>query len=72
REAAPGPSGDELTADVPAPSTLSICCIDYTCPSPDFTTTGCKTGAGPSIREAFDACNDFCSATCASSGLYCE
>jgi hypothetical protein len=74
REAEPDPTshGDELGGEVVEQSVAGGCCIDFTCPSPDFTTTGCKTGAGPRIREASDACNASCPTQCASSGLYCE
>jgi hypothetical protein len=67
--------------DVPAPdressveqeSSTSVCCIDYFCPDPDYMTTGCKTGAGPTIREAYLECNAACDVQCQPSGLYCQ
>jgi hypothetical protein len=48
------------------------CCIDYYCGSLDVWWTGCKLGAGPSIREALDACNAACPELCASGGMYCD
>ena len=65
------PASDELLREAPETSSFGACCIDYTCPSPDFDTTGCKVGAGPSIREAFETCAAYCSVSCTSSGLYC-
>lgn len=71
----------EASEDEPAPETessveqqsaTSVCCIDYYCPDPDFETTGCRTGAGPSINEAYHACNDVCDVQCQPSGLYCQ
>ena len=67
----------DASEDEPAPESsveqaVTTCCIDYTCPDPDFSTTGCKTGAGPTIRQAYDACNAACDVQCQSSGLYCE
>ena len=76
RAADPSPepeiAAEPATSDGETSAVLGSCCIDYTCPSPDFSTTGCKTGSGPRIREAYDACNAACSVQCASSGLYCE
>lgn len=69
----------QTSEDEPAPppestveQLVTTCCIDYSCPDPDFSTTGCRTGAGPTIREAYDACNAACDVQCQSSGLYCE
>jgi hypothetical protein len=69
---APETAVEPAPGDEAAGSLVGSCCIDYTCPSPDFETTGCKTGSGPSIREAYEACNAVCPVPCASSGLYCD
>jgi hypothetical protein len=71
KEDEPDP-GDEELGEVESALT---CCIDFTCPGPepyDFTTTGCRTGAGPTIAGARDECEAGCPVMCASSGLYCQ
>jgi hypothetical protein len=68
----PEATAKPATSDSDTSSGVGLCCIEYTCPSPDFSTEGCKSGSGPSIREAYDACNNACNVQCASSGLYCE
>jgi hypothetical protein len=71
----PAPQSEPAAEPTPSDGEASLaggCCIDYTCPSPDFITTGCKVGAGPTIREAYEECNAACPVTCASSGLYCD
>ena len=41
----------------------SLCCIDYTCPTDGFETTGCKSGSsGPG--PAFRACQAHCGRIC--------
>jgi hypothetical protein len=65
-EPAPPPEESEVE------QSISACCIDYTCPDPDYITTGCRTGAGPTIRQAYDECNAACPVQCQSSGLYCQ
>lgn len=75
RESAPTPAPTEEPEAVeaePEAELVGNCCIDYTCAANGYSTTGCKTGSGPSIREAFEECRDACPGGCTSSGLYCQ
>jgi hypothetical protein len=56
-------SDSEISGPAPELSGSTFCCIDYTCPTDGFETTGCKIG-GRGPGQAFTECRQHCGMVC--------